>query len=85
MLFLALVVAWRACFLSCSHSVSALCPLLWLFLLFSCLLSIFLTFWVVRRWMPAFNSGSLGVNVVVSSRADEVYEKKIPDAVSAIL
>ena len=44
MLFLALVVAWVACFLSCSCSASALCPLLWLFLRFSFLLSVFLAY-----------------------------------------
>ena len=71
MLFLGLVVAWSACFLSWSRPASALCPLLWLFLLFSCLLSVFLSSWVVRRCMPAFNSGNLGVYVVVGSRADE--------------
>jgi len=71
MLFLELVVAWGACLLSYSRSASALCPLLWLFLLFSCLMSVFLASWVVRRCMHAFNSGSLGVYVVVGSRADE--------------
>ena len=85
MLFPALVVAWRPFFLSCSRSAYALCPLLWFFLLFSCLLSVFLASWVVRWCMPAFNSGSLGVFVVVGSRAGAASEKKIPEAVSAIL
>jgi len=71
MLVLAFVVAWSAYFLSRSRSASALCPLLCSLLLFSCLLSVFLASWVVRRCMPAFNSGSLGVYVVVGSRADE--------------
>jgi len=83
-IFLAFVEAWRACFLSCLRSASALCTLLWLFLLFSCLLYVFLTSWVVRRCTSAFNSGSFGVYVVVGSRADE-SRKKSPDAVSAIL
>ena len=71
MFFLALVVAGSACFLSWSRSASALCPLLCLFLLVSCPLSVFLASGVVRSCMPAFNSGSFGVYVVVGSRADE--------------
>jgi len=57
MLFLVLVVAWVACFLSCSCLVLALCRPLWLFLLFSCLLPVFLASWVVRRCTHAFSTG----------------------------